>query len=325
MTERLAPVYKTGKLNAPREPGDCTVPLGALGMHTMRRLMLIVAILFAPIAVFAAMVAVDHAFGGPGRGYGYVVKVDLPPVSGVAGLPQIAGPMDASRPLVVIDAGHGGKDPGAGTGRIKEKAVTLALALALRDELVKQGGVRVALTRSDDTYLVLDERPAIARRLGADLFISIHADSTDGNGTATGATVYTLSAKGSSQTAERIAARENAADQINGVRIKDQSDTVNAILVDLSQRESQGAAQQFAALILREGRRVIPFKDAAVQSAAFVVLKAPDVPSVLFETGYINNPSDLERLTSSAGKQGFGAALASAIKVYFARSSVQRK
>jgi N-acetylmuramoyl-L-alanine amidase len=325
MAGQLAPVCKAGKLNAPREPGDCTEPLGALGMRVMRRLMLIVIVLLAPTAVFAAMVMADREFGGPAREYGYVVKVDLPPAGGVGGLPQIDGPMDASRPLVVIDAGHGGKDPGAGTGGIKEKAVTLALALALRDELIKQGGVRVALTRSDDTYVLLDERPAIARRLGADLFISIHADSTDGDGSAMGATVYTLSATGSSQTAERIAARENAADQINGVRIKDQSDAVNAILVDLSQRESQTASQQFAGLILREARGVMPFKDAAVQSAAFVVLKSPDVPSVLFETGYINNPGDLARLTSSAGRQGFAVALATAIKVYFARSSALRR
>ena len=291
----------------------------------MRRVLLIVAILLAPLAVFAAMVAADRQFGGAGRGYGYVVKVDLPPVGGVAGLPKIEGPMDASRPLVVIDAGHGGKDPGAGSGEIKEKVLTLALALALRDELVKQGGVRVALTRSDDTYLLLDERPSIARRLGADLFISLHADSTDGDGSATGATVYTLSAKGSSQTAEKIAVRENAADQINGVRIKDQSATVNAILVDLSQRESEAGSQQFAGLIQREARGVIPFKDVAVQSAAFVVLKAPDVPSVLFETGYINNPGDLARLTTPAGRQSFAAALTQAIKVFFARTSAQRR
>ena len=291
----------------------------------MRRLFLIAAIIVAPLAVFAAMVGADRAFGGAGRGFDYVVKVDLPPIGAVAGLPRIDGPMDASRPLVVIDAGHGGKDPGAASGAVHEKELTLALAMALRDELVKHGGVRVALTRSDDTYVLLDERPAIARRLGADLFISIHADSTEGDGSATGATVYTLSAKGSNQTAERIAARENAADQINGVRIKDQTDAVNAILVDLSQRESQAAAQQFAGLILREAHGILPFKDAAVQSAAFVVLKSPDVPSVLFETGYINNPGDLARLTSARGQQGFAAAVAQAIKVYFARSSALRR
>jgi N-acetylmuramoyl-L-alanine amidase len=226
---------------------------------------------------------------------------------------------------VVIDAGHGGKDPGAGTGDLKEKALTLSLALALRDELLKQGGVRVALTRSDDTYLTLEERPSIARKLGADLFISIHADSTDGDGSAMGATVYTLSDKGSNQVADKFAARENAADQINGVRIKGQSDAVNAILVDLSQRETQDDSALFAGLILREGKGAMPFKYLTPESAAFAVLKSPDVPSVLFETGYINNTGDVARLSSPSGKQAFASALTQAIKVYFARSSVQKK
>ncbi|MFM5918344.1 MAG: N-acetylmuramoyl-L-alanine amidase [Novosphingobium sp.] len=291
----------------------------------MRRVLLTGLIILAPLAVFAAMVGADRAFGGAGRGYGYVVKVDLPPPGSLAGLPKIEGPMDASRPLVVIDAGHGGKDPGAGTGELKEKDLTLALALALRDELVKQGGVRVALTRSDDTYLTLEERPAIGRKLGADLFISIHADSTDGDGSAMGATVYTLSDKGSNQVAEKFAARENAADQINGVRIKGQSDAVNAILVDLSQRETQDDSALFAGLILREGRGVMPFKYLTPESAAFAVLKSPDVPSVLFETGYINNAGDVARLTSQSGKHAFAAALTEAIKVFFARASAERK
>lgn len=291
----------------------------------MRRVLLILLIVLAPLAVLGAMVAADRAFGGAGRGYGYVVKVNLPPPGSLAGLPKIEGPMDASRPLVVIDAGHGGKDPGAGTGDLKEKALTLSLALALRDELVKQGGVRVALTRSDDTYLTLEERPSIARKLGADLFISIHADSTDGDGSAMGATVYTLSDKGSNQVADKFAARENAADQINGVRIKGQSDTVNAILVDLSQRETQDDSALFAGLILREGKGTMPFKYLTPESAAFAVLKSPDVPSVLFETGYINNLGDVARLTSPSGKQAFAATLTQAIKVYFARSSVQKK
>lgn len=291
----------------------------------MRRLLLIILIVLAPVAVFAAMVGADRVLGGAGRGYGYVVKVDLPPPGSFAGLPKVEGPMDASRPLVVIDAGHGGKDPGAGAGALKEKDLTLSLALALRDELLRQGGVRVALTRSDDTYLTLEERPAIARKLGADLFISIHADSTDGDGSAMGATVYTLSDKGSNQVADKFAARENAADQINGVRIKGQSETVNAILVDLSQRETQDASAMFARLILREGRSAMPFKYLTPESAAFAVLKSPDVPSVLFETGYINNPGDIARLTSPAGRQAFAAALAQATKVYFARSSVQKK
>ena len=286
----------------------------------MRRPLLISLIVLVPLVVFGGLLAADSSFGSPGRGYDYVVKVDLPPAGGTIGLPKIAGPLDASRPLVVIDAGHGGKDPGAGADALKEKALTLLLAQALRDELLQQGGVRVALTRDTDTYLLLEERPAIARRLGADLFISIHADSTDGDGSAKGATVYTLSAKGSSQIAERIAARENAADRINGVVMTGQSSAVSAILVDLSQRETQTLSEAFAGLVLRESRGVMPLKVQLPQSAAFAVLKSPDLPSVLFECGYINNTDDMARLTSPAGKQAFAGSLGQAIRVYFARA-----
>jgi N-acetylmuramoyl-L-alanine amidase len=288
----------------------------------MRRVVLYLALILVPVAVFAAMVWADRQFGGPGRGYDYVVSVDLPPAGAIIGLPEIQGPEDSSRPLVVIDAGHGGKDPGAGAGSIKEKELTLALAKALRDELLRGGGVRVALTRDDDRYLFLGERSSIARRLGADLFISIHADSSEEVSTgATGATVYTLSEKGSSEVAERMAARENAADMIDGIRLGAQDSAVGAILVDLSQRETQARSEQFAQLLLREGRGALPFKENQGQSAAFAVLKAPDVPSVLFESGYINNPEDAARLASPAGRQTIATVAARAIRAYFARTA----
>jgi len=289
----------------------------------MRRVLLLILIFAAPVAVFAAMVLVDRSFGRPGRGFDYVLSFDLTGQDS-KGLPKIEGPLDSSRPLVVIDAGHGGKDPGAGADEPKEKVLTLALALALRDELLRQGGVRVALTRSDDTYLTLGERPAIARRLGAALFISIHADSTEDDHGALGATIYTLSAKGSNQTAERMAARENAADEINGIKIGNQSEDVSAILVDLSQREAQAQSEQFAALLLREAHGVMPFREAEPQSAAFAVLKSPDVPSILFETGYINNPTDLARLLSPVGRKTFAEVVTKAIKVFFARTAADR-
>lgn len=288
----------------------------------MRRITLILAIFLLPVVVFAAMVAADRTFGAPGRGYDYVVKVRLPDAASQIGLPRIEGPLDASRPLVVIDAGHGGKDPGAGSGKLKEKDLTLALALALRDELLRGGGVRVALTRSDDRYILLPDRSAIARRLGADLFISIHADSTEADNGASGATVYTLSAKGSNEAANRIAARENSVDVVNGIRIVDQSDAVSAILVDLSQRDTQARSEQFGTLILREGQGRLPFREATAQSAAFAVLKAPDLPSVLFESGYINNAEDMERLTSPAGRRTFAEVVGSAIRAFFARHSL---
>jgi N-acetylmuramoyl-L-alanine amidase len=288
----------------------------------MRRVLLYLALVLVPLAVFAAMVVVDRQFGGAGRGYDYVVSVDLPLADGIVGLPEIEGPLDSSRPLVVIDPGHGGRDPGAGADAIKEKELTLAIALALRDELLTRGGVRVALTRSDDRYLFLEERSSIARRLGADLFISIHADSSEEATTgATGATIYTLSEKGSNEVAERMAARENAADQINGVKIAAQDRVVAPILVDLSQRETQARSEQFAQLLLREGRGELPFKQSEGQSAAFAVLKAPDVPSVLFESGYINNPEDAARLASPKGRQTIAEVTARAIRAHFARTA----
>jgi N-acetylmuramoyl-L-alanine amidase len=287
----------------------------------MRRASLILGLFAAPLAVFATMVAADRFFGAPGRGYGYVVQINLPDEDARQGLPPVRGPQDASRPLVVIDAGHGGKDPGAGLGSLKEKDLVLRLALALRDELLRQGGVRVALTREDDRYLLLPVRPDIARRLQADLFISIHADSTEVGTGARGATVYVLSDKGSNEVAERIAARENAVDEVNGIRITDQSDSVGAILVDLSQREMQAKSESFGGLILREGRGRLPFREDTVQSAAFVVLKAPDVPSVLFESGYINNPDDAARLASPEGQRAFAQTLAGAIRIHFAREA----
>lgn len=285
----------------------------------MARAALILGLFLAPLGVFAAMVAADRVYGAPGRGWGYVITVDLPKDDARLGLPVIRGPEDASRPLVVIDAGHGGKDPGAGLGALKEKDLVLRLALALRDELLEAGGVRVALTREDDRYLLLPVRPSIARRLQADLFISIHADSTEVGNTARGGTVYVLSDKGSNEAAERIAARENAADEINGIRIAEQSDSVGAILVDLSQREMQARSEAFGQLILREGRGRLPFREDAVQSAAFAVLKAPDVPSVLFESGYINNPDEAARLASPEGRRAFAETLARAIRIHFAR------
>lgn len=283
--------------------------------------MAIMALVLAPVAVFAAMVLVDRAIDTPGRGMDYVVRLQLPPSGSEIGLPRIEGPLDASRPLVVIDAGHGGHDPGAGSGAISEKDVTLGLARALRDQLLAQGGTRVALTRDDDRFLALSERAGIARRLKADLFISIHADSAPSGDVANGATIYTLSDRGSSETAARLAAKENRADTVNGVPMDDQSDTVNAILVDLSQRKTEARSTEFAELVLREGAGRINFRDPALQSAAFVVLKSADLPSVLFEAGYISNPHDAAQLASAEGRENFAKMTARAIRVYFARHS----
>ena len=287
------------------------------------RLLLVLVSVSGLAALFALLLVADRFFAAPGAGRDYVLRIPLPRAGGKLGLPPIEGPMDASRPLVVIDAGHGGHDPGAGADALKEKAVTLALAEALRDRLLAAGGVRVALTRSTDRFLLLPERAAIARQLKADLFISIHADSST-NPEAAGATLYTLSDRGSNDEAARIAAAENRADTINGVTLTGQSDAVSAILVDLSQRESAAQAEAFARLVLREGtneaeRGRIDFRERSIQSAAFIVLKSADVPSVLFEAGYLSNPADQQRLASSEGRQTFAEVTARAIRVHFAR------
>jgi N-acetylmuramoyl-L-alanine amidase len=280
------------------------------------------AVVVAVVAVLAGtLIAADRLFAAPGRGHAYVQRVELPPASSGLGLPAIHGPLDASRPLVVIDAGHGGHDPGAGREPLPEKTLTLQLAQALRDELLRGGGVRVALTRDDDRFLLLPERSGIARRLKADLFLSIHADSVEGGSLARGASVYTLSERGTSETAARLAVRENRADTINGISLADTSDAVSAILVDLSQREAQARSDEFARLFLREVTGKMVLHDGEVQSAAFVVLKSPDMPSVLLESGYVSNPEDAELLASPEGRQTFAEATAQAIRRYFARQS----
>jgi N-acetylmuramoyl-L-alanine amidase len=284
----------------------------------LRRAILLLVVL-GPVAVFAGLIALDMRYALAGD-YGYVVRIDLPEETGAIDLPRIDGPPDATRPLVVIDPGHGGFDPGAGTGRMREKDAALAIAKALRRELLASGGMRVALTREEDRFVTLSERPDIARRLGADLFVSIHADSAASN-TARGASVYVLSERGSDQAAERLAERENAVDTVNGVELSGADDAVNAILFDLSQRESQAGSVEAANLFLREADGELRLHRSSVQSGALAVLKAPDIPSILLETGYINNPEDAELLASDAGQRRIAAIAARAIRAYLARRS----
>ena len=292
-------------------------------MRSATNLLLLILAPLAGIALlFALLLVADRYFGAPGAGRDYVLRIPLPQAGGRLGLPPIEGPLDASRPLVVIDAGHGGHDPGAGAGTLREKDITLALAQALRARLLADGGVRVALTRDSDRFLLLPERAEIARELKADLFISIHADSA-ANPDAWGATLYTLSDRGSNEEASRLAASENRADTVNGVALSGQSDAVSAILVDLSQRESAAQAAEFARLVLREGTGKIDFRERSIQSAAFIVLKSADVPSVLFEAGYLSNQNDAARLASPEGRQSFAEVTARAIRIHFARRLAQ--
>lgn len=255
----------------------------------------------------------------------YSVTVPIGRAKPALPLPRIEGPDDARLPLVVIDAGHGGHDPGAlspHSGK-REKDITLALARAIRDDLVASGRVRVALTRSDDRYLLLEERSGIARRLQADLFISIHADAAE-NEEARGASIYTLSETASDREAARIAARENRANIINGVDLGAHSNEVSSILVDLTQRETMNRASDFARLLQREAADAVTFRTTAHRFASFVVLKAPDTPSILFETGFISNKDDGEFLASAAGQKKVARGVREAVQVHFARRVVAR-
>lgn len=288
----------------------------------MDRRVLIAAGLGAPLAVMTALaLLLAFPFSAPINVPAYVVRLALPGSRGEIGLPAVRGPADASRPLVVIDAGHGGHDPGASGQRgEREKMVTLALALALRDALLAQGRVRVALTRDTDRFLVLQERSGIARRLRADLFVSIHADASESS-EATGATVYTLSDKGSDAVADQVASRENRADTVNGVPLSEQSDAVSAILVDLSQREMRERSKQFAGLVLREGAQGLRFHSDPEREAAFIVLKSLDLPSALIEAGYISSPDDARALASPVWRKEFARSVAAAIEIYLARAA----
>lgn len=255
----------------------------------------------------------------------YSVKMSLGKPRDSVRLPKIYGPNDPNRPLVVIDAGHGGHDPGAISphGNAREKNVTLAIARAIRDRLVAGGRVRVALTRDSDEYLVLEERYGIARRLDADLFMSIHADAA-GNEDASGATVYTLSEVASDREAAKLASRENKANIINGINLGGATRDVSSILIDLTQRETMNVSADFAKLLHRESSRQMTFRKIPHRYASFVVLKAPDTPSVLFETGYLTNKDDVAFLNSAQGRSKVAAGVASAIESHFARKLAMR-
>jgi len=248
----------------------------------------------------------------------YTVSLPVPGSSRTLALPRVDG--DPDRPLVVIDAGHGGFDPGAisPTSGLKEKDVTLRIARAIRDELLKSGRVRVALTREDDRFLVLQERYGIARKLKADLFISIHCDSV-GTGDASGASVYTLSEVASDKEAAKLASRENKADIIGGIDLGGENADVSSILIDLTQRETMNASAAFARLLGREAAPLMPLRTNFHKMASLMVLKAPDMPSILFETGYISNPNDAAFLDSPDGRKRIATSVLRAVEINFAK------
>jgi N-acetylmuramoyl-L-alanine amidase len=224
-----------------------------------------------------------------------------------------------SRPLVVLDPGHGGIDTGTkGPGGEQEKDIVLDFAKRLRARLEALGKYRVLLTRSDDTFVPLADRVRIAREAGAAAFVSIHADWLPRKeGDAQGATVYTLSETASDPAAARLAEEENRADVIAGVDLKDQPDDVAGILIDLAQRETKTFSLQLADKLVAAMKRATRMHKEPIKSAGFRVLRAPDVPSVLVELGYVSNKEDLQSLLSDTWRDRTADAIASAVDGYF--------
>ena len=226
------------------------------------------------------------------------------------------------RPVIVIDPGHGGVDNGtqAGGGDIMEKNLVLGFGLALRDRIEKSGKYRVVMTRTDDTFIALADRVKIARNESAALFISIHADALKrGEGDAQGATIYTLSDKASDSEAERLADTENKSDAIGGVSLADEPTEVADILIDLVQRETKTFSNRFARTLMGEMKTTVRMHKHPLKSAGFRVLKAPDVPSVLVELGYVSNKGDLEHLVSENWRSRTVGSMAQAIDAFLAK------
>jgi N-acetylmuramoyl-L-alanine amidase len=223
------------------------------------------------------------------------------------------------RPLVVLDPGHGGIDIGTkGPGGEEEKDIVLNFSQRLRDRIEKTGKYRVLMTRADDTFVPLADRVRIARDAGAALFVSIHADALPhGEGDARGASIYTLSDTATDSEAARLAEKENRADVIAGVDLKGEPDDVAGILIDLAERETKSFSVQFAHKVVGEMKSVTRLHKTPLKSAGFRVLRAPDVPSVLVELGYVSNRQDLQSLVSDNWRDRTADSIAQAIDSYF--------
>jgi N-acetylmuramoyl-L-alanine amidase len=248
-------------------------------------------------------------------------KPPQPASEGAAVIPQAPPRAPDAKPVVVLDPGHGGIDPGTNPNGVPEKEVVLAFAKVLKTKLAATGRYEVCLTREDDTFVPLRERVEFAQKKGAGLFLSIHADYFPNQAEkTTGATVYTLSEQASDDEAKELAAKENFSDALAGIELPNDSDEVVAnILIDLAQRETQNRSTLFARSIVGELASRSALHTRRLRSAGFRVLKAPDVPSVLLELGFLSNPDDERRLTSEAWRDRIADGVVGSIDGYFAK------
>ena len=223
-----------------------------------------------------------------------------------------------AKPVIVIDPGHGGVDPGALGRKAREKNVTLSFARQFAKQLRNTGRYEVYLTRNLDIYIPLRQRVAIARKHNADLFVSIHADAIE-RSSVRGMSIYTLSETASDKEAAALARKENRSDIIAGIDFDDQPKEVADILIDLAQRETKNLSVQFANLVVDHARGSTKLLDRTHRFAGFRVLKAPDVPSVLIELGFLTNRSDEKQLLSSAWHKKLAGRLVKSVDSYFSK------
>lgn len=235
-----------------------------------------------------------------------------------------------STPVIVLDPGHGGIDPGAvGVSNLLEKDVVLAVALALRNELKKTGEFDVRLTRSRDIFLSLNRRVELSRSHNADLFVSLHADSVSDekiSKSVSGASVYTLSNRASDGLARMMAEKENASDLLAGISSDESqgASDVRNILIDLMQRETSNFSTEFSNVLLRQLRRDVSLTRGPKRSAAFLVLKQAHVPSVLIELGYMSHPGDEREMRTSNWRKKMAKSISKAIRSYFRKRQARR-
>jgi N-acetylmuramoyl-L-alanine amidase len=261
----------------------------------------------------------------PNREYGHRLVLDLFNTETIARAPvkkqevkRYKKFQQARDVVIAIDAGHGGEDPGAiGTYGTREKDVVLSIARKLASMVSREPGMRPVMIRNGDYYLGLRKRSAMARSRKADLFISIHADAFK-NKRVQGSSVYTLSNRGASSEAARwLAERENSADLVGGVELKDKDDVLASVLLDLSQTGTRQASHDVASRVLGRMRRIGKVHHTSVQKAGFAVLKSPDVPSLLVETAFISNPAEEKKLRSRKHQERLARSILSGIRDYF--------
>ncbi len=284
-------------------------------------------------------VAISRHFALPAQsGFGHRIVLDIksateaefaqsvglgrPITTPTAAAPPVTTPQEPTanidrKRVVVIDAGHGGVDPGThGQSGALEKDVVLAFAKELGNQLRATGRYEVHLTRDTDRFIPLRERVNITRRHNADLFLSVHADAIQRRGVS-GMSIYTLSENASDKEAAALAAKENQSDVIAGVDLQGESSEVTDILIDLAQRETKNFSVRFARTVVRNAEGVTPLLQRTHRFAGFRVLKAPDVPSVLVELGFLTNRSDERNLTTSSWRRRVAGALVKSVDSYF--------